>query len=101
MTLTIPNFQNWSFRLTNKLKITILEVHMNRKYLVLDSLLKDNFAAAINSYESLPINYKQQRSSSDILITSNNETDDEKYESDEEYPYMTINKINKKLTRDD
>jgi hypothetical protein len=73
---------------------------MHRKFILIDKLLKDNFAASINSYDSLPVNYKQDRSSSDSLITSNPSTDEEKYESDDEYPYMTINKIHKNLTKD-
>lgn len=69
---------------------------MNKKFLLVDSLLKDNFAAAINSYESLPV-----RTSSDSLITTQPEMDEEKYESDSEYPFMSVGKIHDKLTRKD
>jgi hypothetical protein len=67
---------------------------MNQKYLLVDSLLKDNFAAAINSYESLPV-----RTSSDTLISTQPEMDEEKYEMGTEYPFMTVGKIHDKLTR--
>jgi hypothetical protein len=67
---------------------------MNTQYLMVERLLKDNFAASINSYESLPV-----RTSSDSLITHQPDTDNEKYENSEEYPFMTVDKIHNKLTR--
>ena len=69
---------------------------MNNNFLKVEGLLKDNFAASINSYESLPV-----RTSSDSLITHQPDTDDEEYENSDEYPFMSINKIHKDLTRND
>jgi hypothetical protein len=78
---------------------------MNNKYLMVEKIIKDNFAAAINSYESLPVNYKQARTSSDVLISSPEPTENERYEEDnseqDQYPFQTIDKMHKKLTRED
>ena len=56
----------------------------------------ENVAASINSYESLPT-----RNSPRTLISSYMDTDEEKYESGEEYPFETLNTLTDKWTEED
>lgn len=53
--------------------------------------LLDNHAAAINTYENLPT-----RVSPSTLTSSYMETDEEKYESGDEYPFETLNTLQDK-----
>jgi hypothetical protein len=64
------------------------------KFQIVSKILEcGNVASAINAYETLPT-----RVSPRTLITSWQDTDEDKYESGEEYPFETLNTLKKKLS---
>lgn len=64
------------------------------KFQIVSKMLEGgNVASAINAYETLPT-----RVSPRTLITAYQETNEDKYESGEEYPFETLNTLKKKLS---